>query len=151
METLDRTDIKKALSDNQVKVLDRAKIREIRAEMARKLSVISLTYGVDIRINKIRFDDVSFKATISGTLINTKSGKSAEEVHFGRHCWRWGLDSSDYNREVTFPPQSKFRGKKGRIVGINPRAKTYPVLIQMSDGTMTKNAVSFVKIMLTGK
>lgn len=151
MDELDRTDIKKALQGNQFRKLDRARIRELRVEMQRKLSTIALTYGIDIKINKIRFDDISFKANISGSVANTLSGKSAEEIQFSRHCWIANLQPNDYNREVTFSGLSRFKGRRGRIVGINPRAKTYPVLIKMDDGTLTKNAVSFVKLILKEK
>lgn len=148
METLDREDLKKALKGERIGRLTKEHFKTIRKEIADKLKPLEITYGIKFHLGRIRFDDVSFRGRLEGTLLSPSGNDSAEAVQFKNSCLRYGLQPSDYNKTVTLPIYSKFAGKNGRISGINTRAKKYPIIITLSDGTRTKNAVHFVKELL---
>jgi hypothetical protein len=148
MEALDREDMKKALKGERIGKLTREHFKTIRKEIADKLKPLEITYGIKFNLGRIRFDDVSFRGRLEGTLLSPSGGDSADLVHFKKHCFIYGLKPTDYNKMVTLPAYSRFAGKSGRISGINTRAKKYPIIITLADGTRTKHAAHFVKELL---
>ena len=148
MEALDREDMKKALKGQRLGKLTRLNVKVLRLEIEKKLEPLELTYGVKFQLGRIKFDDISFRSKIEAQLLSPASGESADAIHFKNQCRRYGLQPSDFNKQVTLPRYSKFTGMKGRITGINTRAKKYPILITLEDGRKTKNASHFVKELL---
>ena len=149
MEALDREDMKKALKGQRLGRLTKEDLRDLRKEINKKLKPLEMTYGIKISLGRsIKFDSVSFRVRLEGTLLSPSGGESADAVHFKSLCWVHGLKPSDFGREITFPAYGKFPGRKGRITGINTRAKKYPILVTLEDGTKIKNAAHFVKGLL---
>lgn len=135
---MERTDLKKALKGQKISELDKASIELLRAEINEKLSVIESTYGVSIKLSRIRYGDISFKASLEAKLLSPDSrlGPSVDEIEFRRLCWKAGLRPEHYNKQVKL--SGKLANMTGRIVRINTRAKRYPVIVQLDDGRMAK-------------
>lgn len=135
---LERNDIKKSLRENKVTKLDKKTVVKLRNEIEEKLNVISKIYGIKIELGRIKFDDLGFKSSLRAQLESYENSHvglqvSGEQAAFERACWRYHIDKSHYNAEVTFL-RGKFRGLKGNIVAFNHRAKKYPVVIRLQNG-----------------
>jgi hypothetical protein len=148
METLDREDLKKALKGERIGRLSKEHFKTIRKEIAEKLKPLEITYGIKFNLGRIRFDEVSFRGKLEGTLLTPSGGDSSDAILFKNKCHYYGLQPSDFGKEVKLPRYSKFPGRRGKISGINTRAKKYPIIITLEDGTQTKNAVHFIKELL---
>lgn len=148
METLERQDLKKALSGKRISSLTKRDIANLRKEIDQKLESLELTYGIQLRVGNIRYDSVSFRTKLEGKLLSPSGGESADAVQFKNNCFHYGLQPSDFNRKVTLPLRGKFSGKKGKITGINTRSRKYPILVTLDNGQKVKNAASFIKDLL---
>ena len=148
METLERQDLKKALSGKRIGRLTKRDIANLRKEINQKLESLELTYGVQLRLRNIRYDGVSFRGKLEGELLSPAGGESVEAIHFKENCYRFGLKTEDYNREITLPPHSKFANMKGKITGVNTKAKKYPIIITLSNGSHIKYSYIFIKDLL---
>lgn len=126
------------LKAEKISRFNRSNIEEMRDEINRQLAILEKTYGVSIQLGRIRFTDVSFKASLEAKLTNpdSPSGDSTEEIEFKRACYRVGLKPEHYNQKVKL--NGRFAGLTGRITRINTRAKKYPVVVQLDDGRMVK-------------
>lgn len=135
---MERTDLKKMLKSENITRFNRSNIEEMREELNRQLAIIEKTYGVSIHVGRIRFTDISFKASLEAKLLHPDSpaGDSTEEIEFKRACYRVGLKPQHYNQKVKL--SGKFSGATGRVVRINTRAKKYPVIVDLGDGRMVK-------------
>lgn len=147
MESLDREDLKKALRGQTIHQFDHKNVRELIKEINKKLEVIQLTYGVKIKFGKFKFDAVSFKSKIEGTILCDHSGKSAEKVKWDSLCSTINMKSTDWGKQIVFPKDSRFANMTGTLFGINTKARRYPILIKLDDGRLIKtSAVSVAKL-----
>jgi len=146
MEQLEREDLKKALRGNLIHQFDRKNVREIIKEINKKLEVVELTYGVKIRFGRFRFDGVSFRSKVEGSIISNQDGLSPEKVKWDMNCSLFGLQRSDFGKQITFPT-GRFANLTGTVSGINVKAKKYPILVKLNDGRFIKtSATSIVKL-----
>jgi hypothetical protein len=147
MEQLDREDLKKALRGQTIHQFDRKNVRELIKEINKKLEVVELTYGVKIKFGRFRFDGVSFKSRVEGSILSNQDGLSADKIKWDQRCSLVGLKKTDFGKKITFM-SGRFAYKSGTICGINVKAKTYPVLIKMEDGIIIKSSVlSIVRLL----
>ncbi len=113
-------------------------IKEIRALVQDQLDELGGIYGLKLQLHAIKFDGLSFKTSLKGTVIAPSSGDTAEEALFKRDCHRVGLPTSAYGKEI--------ETQKGMatIVGVNPRAYRYPVQLQLKSGERLKVSLRYV-------
>jgi len=147
METLEREDLKKALRCRHFKQLGKEEVEELRSEINKKLEILEMTYGIKIRLGKIRYDSVSFKGTIMAELAQTSSGDSAEKFKWNQYCKMFGLSPNDYGKEITFP-SGRFAGKIGKLCSIYPRSHKYPIVVRLPNGLLVKSHPNSIKSLL---
>jgi hypothetical protein len=148
MDTLERDDLKKALKAQYVKKFTKSNLGEIRREIDKKLSILEDTYGIRVKLGKIKFGDVSFRANIIAEVIDTGTGMGAEQITWNRLCSRYGLLPADYGKTIELSSAGKFSGRKGIIFSINTRGKRYPILVKLDNGMVIKNTAISIQKML---
>lgn len=100
--------------------LDRKTIKSIRADLDTAFATIEQKYGVEFSLGAIRFSDTDFRSTL-----RCKSADSdADRKIFERNALRVGLKKTSFGK--TF----KYVGRDYRVVGVNTRAKKYPVQVE---------------------
>lgn len=91
-------------------------------------------YGLSVELNGGRMAEHEFKPKVILKVGATASGDNPDKVKFSRLCHMYGLQPTDYLR--TFHN----RGSTYRIIGIEPRRRKYPILVE---DVVTKKRVAF--------
>lgn len=71
-------------------------------------------HGVSFKLGTIRHDDLTFRATVEGKLLETESGQSTEQAEFEKYCILYGFEKSDYKRQIDL------QGEVYEFIGFNP-------------------------------
>ena len=112
--------------------LTRAKVKTLRAELDKAFAAIEKKHGVEFSLGTIRFSDTDFR----GTLKCVSADKDAGRKMFQRDALRVGLKKTAYGKTFTHI------GRDYRVVGVNTRAKKYPVQVEdVASGGTYKMAV----------
>ena len=98
----------------------RAKVKTLRADIDKALAAIEKKHGVEFNLGTIRFSDTDFR----GTLKCVSADKDAGRKMFERDAFRIGLKRDAYGKTFTHV------GRDYRVVGVNTRAKKYPVNVE---------------------
>jgi hypothetical protein len=108
-------------------------------DVEKALEVIAAKYNVNIDAGKIKYSDTYFDMNLKVTKKEV-NGQSFEQAEFYKLCKWYGLKPEDYKK------QFKSNGKIFEIYGINPKAKTMPVLARcLTDGQNYKFGADTVK------
>lgn len=120
-------------------------VKSFRKDFDQAMKQLQETYGVDIQLGTIRFTDMKFSSKLTVTKTGTnRSGKTADQISFERNAFFVGLENEDFNREFTD------RGITYKIVGINPRARKNPILLETTDGKKYSANSTMIKRLLEG-
>ncbi len=112
--------------------LTRAKVKTIRADLDKAFAAIEKKHGVNFSLGTIRFSDTDFRGTLKCVSTDTNAGRKM----FERDALRVGLKKTAYGKTFTHI------GRDYRVVGVNTRAKKYPVNVEdVASGGTYKMAV----------
>jgi hypothetical protein len=121
--------------------IDKASCDVITGAAMDALKSVAEPYGVTVKRGRATYytEDgrIEFKVTFALA--------DSDRRLFESQARYYGLQAEDFGREFTHPT-----GKKFRIVGINPRARTRPIIVE-SDGKKYDMAEDIVKDLLSGK
>ena len=117
-----------AAPDGSMAKFTNANMDTIRAEAQAALDAISAAHGITLKMGNIRYDPdrLSFTSKIEAN-IGSKADKAKNE--WDKYCSMYGGKPGDFGR------QFKTRHGNCTIIGINPRAKKYPIDAQAPDGS----------------
>ena len=106
--------------------LDRNFCKAIRPEIDKALEELGDKFGVEIKAGNARYtgNQVTFKLEAS-LVKDDGSTFDPKRDEFSRICGRYGLQASDLDRVI-----ETTRGQKIKIIGLNPKRRKYPVLIE---------------------
>lgn len=96
-----------------------------RAKFEKAMAEISEETGFQVKIGSISFGEISFSASLKGDKIQSEGGKSVEQLKFEHECRFYDLEAEDFGKEF------KYAGLIYKIVAINGRAKTYPIICEV--------------------
>jgi len=112
---------------------NRTGVKQLRADIDSALAAIEKKHGVEFNIGTIRFSDTDFRATLKCT----SADPDAARKMFERDALRVGLKKTAYGK------QFKYGNKEYIVVGVNTRAKKYPVSVKtVNRGDSFKMAVN---------
>jgi hypothetical protein len=144
---LEREDLKKALRGKYIHSFNSANIEELRFEIEAKLEVLEMTYGIKITTGRISWDNIGFRCSLKGSVLNDQSGLPAEQANWNRYCKSFSFLPTDYGRKFIFPDgkPKRLAGKVSTIYGINPRAKSCHILVRLDDGGIVRCPAGYVR------
>ena len=116
--------------------ITRPMLKTLRVEIDAALKEVLEKHGLSGSIGNIKFDDSSFRTTLT---VNAGDVSDAAEAEFKKHCKFFGLEASDFGREFTS------NGRKFTVCGIKPRALKYPILAVDARGSKYKFHASAIK------
>lgn len=110
---------------------------EFREDVNTALGSVKEKYKVGLDIKTIRYDAKTFRFTVEGVFL--VGDKSSEQTVFDNNCFKYGLNKSDFN-SILF-----IEGKRYKIVGINPKARKYPIIVEDDSGNKVKASTEVLK------
>ena len=125
-------------------VFSRKKFDEFRSDVEAALEDVGEKYDVSIEAGSISYSDIEFKMGLKMKKKNV-DGKSFEQAAFEKHCKMFGFKPADYRREF------KERATRGtgtevwKLVGFNPNAPKYPMIVENSQGKQYRMTLDAVK------
>lgn len=128
----------------KIKSLDRKVVKEIRNEINLALLKVTKKYGVNFTLGTIRFDSGEMRGKLTGTVPAIVEKKKQVKKDNAPNEWRiqapfFGFKGDEYGK--TFYG----RNKELRVVGLNRKAKRYPVkLVDVKTGKTFKAPVDYV-------
>jgi hypothetical protein len=108
---------------------DRARVREVRAELEVYLEVLGGELGVNVSLGDARWNHEEMRFGITVTRAAKGGGKVVPqmELDFQRYAFKFGLKATDLGREFTC------RDREFKIVGLRPRATRCRAIIGESE------------------
>lgn len=106
--------------------MEKKDLEGIRWHLEQALADIGFEYGIELKLGTMRHDNFSFTATLKGRKTEV-NGKSGEQLEFEKYCGKFSVPAEYYGKEFAKD------GKTMRVVGINQRAKKFPVIIQNTE------------------
>jgi hypothetical protein len=95
---------------------------QIRAELNNVLRNYGISHTMDFKIGKFTYNDNSFKTTLEA--FNTETGISGEQASFNQGRGKFGIPADWYGAIV------ELSGVEYEVVGINTRARKYPISLR---------------------
>ena len=99
---------------------DKASLDRVRREVDKSLSELGEKLGITLQIGNISYQDSTFTAKLNGSL----AGFDTRAKDWSDYFWKFDLEEDWLGR--TFTTQ----GREYKIVGLRPRARKTPVLIE---------------------
>ena len=119
-------------------MLDRSEFRELSKDIKKALLPVAEKYSITIDPGNISYTDLD--ATMKLKLTdNTHGREDYEKKKFNQLCQAYGFEPEDYLRNISLG------GEPVKLVGFNPKAKKYPVILQAMDGKKYKVHVGLVQ------
>ena len=97
-------------------------LEKIRKELNEAIAEVLEKNGMTGKLGTITYNDYGFHSSLSAKAIEV-NGKSGDQIEYERFAPKFGIDPNSYGRV--------FKNAEGivlTIVGINPKARTYPVI-----------------------
>jgi hypothetical protein len=140
----DKNDLKKMLSGSKVNYINREKMKEIRAAIEEKLEAVSAIYGINISIDRIKFTQLEFNASVKGIINSTMDGISGEEANFKNSIFRlqFKLQAPDWTLLVKYAYGFMVNGY--RVYRYNNRARKFHVIAKNENGGQIKMSINYL-------
>ena len=123
-----------------MKTFTKNNLSDLLKDIDEALAVVAEKHGVDfesVHSPSTRFTSNTVSIKLSAAITDEAEGIfSAEQVQWNRNCHRFGLAPADYGK--TFYLRSLDEKVKVTAVGVNPRAKKYPIVVQNEHGILYK-------------
>lgn len=105
----------------QIKIIDRAAIRELNTAVLRALEAVGEQYGVTITSGSAKFSNAQTGSLSLNFALQSADGEAqtVESIAFKRYAHIWGLKADDLGETFTS------NGEAFRITGANPKKPKY--------------------------
>lgn len=121
-------------------IINKDTLKQFRRDFNNVVQELENDYGIKIELNKISYSENSFTGNIE--VVNKIAGKSADQVKFEECCYRYHLKPTDYGSKFTY------NHKDFILVGINTKAREYPIIGMGENGTRYKFPLRAVRELL---
>lgn len=113
--------------------MNAGQVNNIRDELSKAIADVLNKHGMSGDFVSGNYSEAGFQLTLKAQLKDVGNGKSGAQLEYEIHARKFGIDPKSFGK--TFTSQ----GKTFRIVGINPRARTMPILaIEIATGVEYK-------------
>ena len=102
---------------------NRPNIKTLREEIDNALKSIAEKHGISLMLGNVRFSDRSFTGKLEARITDTH-GEPTMAVDFRTLADTYGLKPENLYRMVTI------QGKTYKIVGLKPRNRKYPIIVE---------------------
>ena len=113
---------------------NRKNLPGFRREIEQALAAVEAKHNVKFDLGRITFTDSNFRVKLECTTTADRSGNAVDprKVKFDQNSWRYRISKDAFGKTFTKG------GRKYTIVGLNPRAKKYPLQCESPNGQQWK-------------
>lgn len=117
---------------------NRKNLPSFRTEIEQALAAVEAKNGVKFDLGRITFTESNFRVKLECTSAADKSGNAVDprQVKFDANVWRYNIAKDAFGKTFTKG------GRKYKIVGLNPRAKKYPLNCEAPNGQQWKMPIT---------
>lgn len=122
--------------------MTKEQVKQLRSEINDALKTVGDKHNLTVQIGRsITYDDAGFTARIEGVEVTNPDDKDAvERAKFERDVSRvYGVEKDDFHRSFSH------NGTRFKLVGVNPKAKKYPIIGKNGNGTRYKFPLSVLQ------
>ena len=105
-----------------------------RKDFEKAVKSVELKYNVELSQKTISYDSLTFRFTVDG--VRLRDDKDAEQLMFEKYCLKYGVSPDKYKAELLV------NGKLMNLVGFNPRARKYPLILRDKNGKSYKYIIN---------
>lgn len=133
------TRILREVDKTMITELNKESLAIIKQAVKERLEPLESSLGISFSPGAISYGEGGFTIKLQGSLLQCRSGRSGQEVEFTRIARVMGIPTEWYGKEINT--------SKGivKIIRIDPKKHTYPIIAEFQDGRMIKLAVDYVK------
>jgi len=103
---------------------------KFREDLDKAFVTVGNEYGLRLEAKTIRYDDISVRFTVEGIFL--QEGEDADQILFEKDCVKFGISPDMYGVVI------RVKDKSYKIIGVNTRARKYPLVIKGEDGIRRK-------------
>ena len=109
-----------------------------RADIATALASVEAKHGVKFDLGRISYTATNFRVKLECNSASDQSGNAVDPrlTKFLANTFRYNISDAAFGQTFTS------RGRKFKIVGLNPRAKKYPLSVEDTKGGRYKMPMS---------
>ena len=122
-------------------MLKRNEFRKLRDDISEALEPIAEKYGITIEPGNVSYTDIDATMKLS---LKAAGDVDYELEKFNQLCQSYGFEPEHYRMDVFLS------GQRFKLVGFNPKAQKYPLLIEADNGKRYKAPVEPTLGYLTG-
>jgi len=105
--------------------IDTANLKEFREEFKKAVEKLAKKYKVEISLGNISYDNLEFHGKMSVKNLEQGGKKiDADKENFSKYAVLYGLKPALFGYSITA------QGKNFKIVGINPRKRKFPIVLE---------------------
>jgi len=124
--------------------MDTNELKNATQEIQNAINKIGEKYGFTAKLGGITYNDAGFHTTLKTTYLETKQGISGAELEYRTYAKKFGINPN------TFGQVFSFENMKYIIIGIAPKARTYPIVAKGEDGKTYKFPAIVLKTIFKG-
>lgn len=94
----------------------------IRHELEQAILKIGEKHGFTGSIGAIIYNDIGFRCTLTAKANETSTGQSGAELEYAKYATKFKYKKDTFGKEFSM------QGQTFRIIGVNPKARTMPIL-----------------------
>jgi len=123
----------------KIKEFNRPACRILSKAVEAALAPVGKEFGVDFSYKGGNYSPANLTMKIEAAIIGADGQvKSREAEDFKKMAQYYGLEADDLNKEVVL------NGRRGKIIGLKPRSRKYPIIVEVENGKMFKYPVNSV-------
>jgi len=117
---------------------NRKNLPGFRLEIEQALAAVEAKHNVKFDLGRITFTESNFRTKLECTSTADRSGNTVDprQVKFDQNSWRFNIAKDAFGKTFTKG------GRKYKIVGLNPRAKKYPLNCEAPNGQQWKMPIT---------
>lgn len=125
--------------------INKSTLAKFRKDFAAAVADLEKEYGVDLHIGNIKYTNSDFTTKLN--VVNRTATGESVDIATEKMKNDFSIYAYRYNLEGYLGETFEYRGMKYTIIGLKPRSKKYPIVVESSKGRF-KFAANTVQLAL---
>lgn len=113
-------------------------LNQFRQDFEQAVSALEAKYQIKMDLGRITYDEQGFRGKLTAVANSQDESNSIMELNFKNNAEQYGLKANDLGKSFMS------KGRSLKIVGLNPRARRFPIIAEDLVGNKFAVTVSTV-------